>query len=52
MVDQLRSSTAIVTSVAREVGTDGKNGRQARCLALPENMEATLRQRPTLWRVT
>ena len=35
MVDQLRSFAAEVSRVAREVGTDGKLGGQARCPAWP-----------------
>ena len=33
MVDQLRSFASEVTRVAREVGTEGKLGGQARCTA-------------------
>ena len=34
MVDQLNAFAGEVTRVAREVGTDGKLGGQARCRAL------------------
>ena len=36
MVDQLNAFAGEVTRVAREVGTDGKLGGQARCRAWPE----------------
>ena len=49
MVDQLSSFAAEVTRVAREVGTEGKLGGQARRAGRRRHLEGPDRQRQPAW---
>ena len=49
MVDQLSSFAAEVTRVAREVGTEGKLGGQARSKGVSRHVEGPDRQRQHAW---